>query len=267
MFGRRRSPAARPSQTDTTTPLSVRGLTVAYRQQPVLMDVDYDAPPGGLVAVCGPNGAGKSTFINAIMGLAPTLTGEITSFGQPVARRRRQIAFVPQRQSVDWDFPASALDVVTMGLYPHIGLGRPVRARHRDAARACLAQVGLADLADRQIGQLSGGQQQRIFLARALAQDADIYLLDEPMAGVDATTERTIADVMADLAHHGRTVLAVHHDLQTVPDYFRACLLLNVVVVAAGELATTFTRANLAATYGGRLDSVALAAVAERAAA
>ncbi|NNG03623.1 MAG: ABC transporter ATP-binding protein [Inquilinus sp.] len=234
-------------------PLSVRGLTVAYHHKPVLWDVDYSAPAGGPIAIVGPNGAGKSTFIRAVLGLVPRLSGEVRVFGRPVERQRRAIGYVPQRSSVDWDFPASALDVVAMGLYGRIGWLRPVRNRHREQALAHLDQVGMAEFAGRQIGQLSGGQQQRVFLARALAQDARLYFMDEPFAGVDAATERAIAKVLAELDRQGRTVVCVHHDLQTAPDYFRHVLLLNGRVVAAGPMETTFTVANLQVAYGGLL--------------
>ena len=250
--------AARPA--DSESPLSVRGLTVAYHHKPVLWDIDYQAPAGGPIAIIGPNGAGKSTFIRAVLGLVPRVAGDVRVFGRPVERQRRAIGYVPQRSSVDWDFPASALDVVGMGLYGRIGWLRPVRRHHREQALAHLDRVGMADFAGRQIGQLSGGQQQRVFLARALAQDARIYFMDEPFAGVDAATERAIAAVLAELDRQGRTIICVHHDLQSAPDYFRHVLLLNGRVVAAGPMATAFTEANLQSAYGGRLAGAELAA-------
>ncbi|MEO3434301.1 ABC transporter ATP-binding protein [Inquilinus sp. CAU 1745] len=234
-------------------PLSVSGLTVAYHRKPVLWNVDFTAPSSGLVAIVGPNGAGKSTFIKAVLGLVPRLSGEVRTFGKPVSRQRRRIGYVPQRSSVDWDFPASALDVVAMGLYGRIGWCLPVRRRHKEEARDWLDQVGMADLADRQIGQLSGGQQQRVFLARALAQRADLYFMDEPLAGVDAATEKTVIDVLRRLDSEGKTVVCVHHDLQTAPDYFQHVLVLNVRAVAAGPMAEAFTRDALQTAYGGRL--------------
>ncbi|MBL0922457.1 MAG: metal ABC transporter ATP-binding protein [Phycisphaerales bacterium] len=235
------------------SPLSVHALTVAYHRKPVIWDIDYDAPSNALVAIVGPNGAGKSTLIKACLGLAPVAAGRVEFWGEPLRQRRRRIAYVPQRESVDWDFPVSALDVVCMGRYAMIGWCRPVSRRHRDAARERLAQVGIADLADRQISQLSGGQQQRVFLARALAQEADLYLMDEPFAGVDAATERAIVETLRELKHAGKAVLCVHHDLQTVAEYFDEALLLNMRVVAAGPVAKVFTRENLQRTYGGRL--------------
>ncbi|MCA9310805.1 MAG: metal ABC transporter ATP-binding protein [Phycisphaerales bacterium] len=236
------------------SPLSIHDMTVAYDRRPVLWDVDYEAPAGGrLIAIVGPNGAGKSTLIKACLGLIPTASGRIEIFGRTYRSQRSIVGYVPQRETVDWDFPVSALDVVAMGRYRHIGWCRPVSRRHREVARACLAQVGLADLGGRQIRQLSGGQQQRVFLARALAQDAKLYFMDEPFAGVDAATERAILRVLRDLRDEGRTVICVHHDLQTVAEYFDEVVLLNMRVVASGPLSTTFTQENLVKTYGGRL--------------
>jgi manganese/zinc/iron transport system ATP- binding protein len=236
-----------------SNPLSVHSMTVAYHRKPVLWDVDYDAPDRSLIAVVGPNGAGKSTFIKACLGLLPLVSGTVEIYGRPVRKQRRLVGYVPQRSSVDWDFPVSALEVVAMGRYGMIGWCRPVSRRHREAALACLDEVGLADLAGRQISQLSGGQQQRVFLARALAQEAKLYFMDEPFAGVDAATEKAIVDVLRRLNREGRTVICVHHDLQTVPEYFEHVLLLNTRVVAAGPVGQVFTGANLQATYGGRL--------------
>jgi len=234
-------------------PLSVHDVTVAYHRKPALWDIDFDAPEGRLTAIVGPNGAGKSTLIKAAMGLIPLVAGRIEIFGKPVRAQRRLVGYVPQRGSVDWDFPVSALDVVCMGLYRAIGWCRPVTRTHKAAALACLERVGMADFAHRQISQLSGGQQQRVFLARALAQDARLYFMDEPFAGVDAATERAIVDVLRTLRDDGRTVICVHHDLQTVPDYFDHVLLLNMRIVAQGPVSRVFTQANLQKTYGGRL--------------
>ena len=238
---------------EATSPLSIHDLTVAYNRKPVLWDVEYEAPDRALIAIVGPNGAGKSTLIKAVLGLVPAASGLVEVYGRPVARQRHLIGYVPQRGSVDWDFPVSALEVVAMGLYGRIGWLRPVARRHREIARACLDQVGMADYAERQISQLSGGQQQRVFLARALAQEARLYFMDEPFAGVDAATETAIVDVLRRLRNEGRTVVVVHHDLQTVPEYFEHVLLLNARVVAAGPVALAFTADNLRRTYGGRL--------------
>jgi manganese/zinc/iron transport system ATP- binding protein len=233
--------------------LDVHDLTVAYHRKPVLWDVDWSLDRAALVAVVGPNGAGKSTLIKAILGLVPTTSGAVRVFGQPVDRVRRRIGYVPQRETVDWDFPVSVLDVVLMGTYGRLGWFRRPGRSQREWALACLADVGLSDFANRQIGQLSGGQQQRTFIARALAQRADIYFMDEPMAGVDAATERLVIRVLERLRGEGKTVIAVHHDLRTVAEYFDRVVLLNMRLIANGPTATTFTPDNLRRTYGARL--------------
>ena len=247
---------------EASAPLAVRGLTVAYHGKPVLWDVDYVQPQGALAAIVGPNGAGKTTFIKAVLGLVPKLAGSVHVYGASIDRNRRRIGYVPQRSSVDWDFPASAEDVVAMGLYGQIGWLRPVRAKHRRMARDYLDRVGMADYADRQIGQLSGGQQQRVFLARALAEDADLYLMDEPFAGVDAASERAIVEVLHALQASGKTAIVVHHDLQTVSEYFDHVLVMNLRRIAAGPLETAFTEEALQKAYGGRLAPSELAAIA-----
>lgn len=234
-------------------PLSIYDLTVAYHRKPVLWDISIDFPPGQLIGVVGPNGAGKSTLIKAAMDLIPRASGEIRVFGKPYRKNRHRVGYVPQRESVDWDFPADALDVVTMGLYGQIGWCLPVRRKHRKRAAEALHRVGLDDFAHRQISQLSGGQQQRTFLARALVQDADLYLMDEPFAAVDAATEQAIIEILQEMKNRGKTVLVIHHDLQTVADYFDYVVLLNMRVVAHGPIETTFTQENLQKTYGGRL--------------
>lgn len=243
-------------------PIEVHDLTVAYQHRPVLWDIDLRFPQGELIGVVGPNGAGKSTLIKAIMGLVPLASGHVKIFGQSSRRALSAVAYVPQRESVDWDFPTTALDVVLMGRYGQLSLfGRP-RKRDREIAQQSLAKVGMADYAHRQISQLSGGQQQRVFLARALAQQTQVYLMDEPFAGVDATTEKAIVTLLRELRAQGSTVVVVHHDLHSVPEYFDSVLLLNLRAVAFGPVATTFTSENLNATYGGRLHL--LTEVAER---
>lgn len=242
------------------SPLSVTGLSVAYHRQLVLRDVTWSAPASGLIAVVGPNGAGKSTFLKAVLGLVPSLSGMVEVFGRAFASQRALVGYVPQRESVDWDFPVNALDVVTMGRYGLIGWGRRITGAHRRAAMEALDRVGLADLAKRQIGQLSGGQQQRVFLARALAQEARIYFMDEPLAGVDAATEQAILAVLRDLDAQGRTVICVHHDLQTVAATFDHVLMLNGGVVAAGPVAEALTDANLRLAYGQRAAGLSLLA-------
>ena len=236
-----------------TPAASLRDLTVAYRDTPVLWDVDLDFPAGSLTAIIGPNGAGKSTLIKAAMGLVPIAAGSVTIFDRPYAEQRDLVGYVPQRGSVDWDFPTNALDVVIMGTYGRLGwIRRPGKAQ-REIAMHCLEQLGMADYANRQISQLSGGQQQRVFLARALAQDAELYFMDEPFVGVDATTERAIVDLLRDLRARGKTVVCVHHDLESAPDYFDWLVLLNVRVIASGPFRETFTPDNLANAYGGRM--------------
>ena len=239
--------------------LQVGGLTVAYGEKPVVFSVDMSVAQGTMTAIVGPNGAGKSTLLKAVLGLVKPLSGEVRLFGLPLSRARDRVAYVPQRASVDWDFPARVIDVVLMGLHRELGLLRRVRPAHLDRARACLARVGMEDFATRQIGQLSGGQQQRVFLARALAQSADLYLLDEPFAGVDAAPEKAIIAVLKDLRAEGRTIVAVHHDLSTIRAYFEHMFLINMRAIAAGPVAEVFTAANLQRAYGGRLGEAQVA--------
>jgi manganese/zinc/iron transport system ATP- binding protein len=233
--------------------LDVHDVTVAYHRRPVLWDVDWTLTEPALVGIVGPNGAGKSTLLKAILGLVPLTSGKVTMFGQPLDRVRNRVAYVPQRESVDWDFPVSVLDVVLMGTYGRLGWLRRPGAAEKKLAAACLDQVGLADYSSRQIGQLSGGQQQRTFLARALAQEADLYFLDEPFAGIDAASEQSILDLLRRLRGQGKTVCVVHHDLRAVPSYFDHVLLLNVRLLASGPTGDVFTEDNLRKTYGGRL--------------
>lgn len=233
--------------------VEVADLTVAYRDRPVLWDVDVEVPVGVLMAVVGPNGAGKTTLLKAILGLVRPAAGSVRIFGQPIKAVRHLVGYVPQHREVDWDFPTNVLDVVMMGRYGHLGWFRRPGPQERAMALAALEQVGMRELADRQISQLSGGQQQRVFLARALVQDAQIYLMDEPFAGVDALTERAILNIMRSLRARGKTVVVVHHDLQTVREYFDWVLLLNVRRVACGPVAEVFTEENLRQTYGGRV--------------
>ncbi|MEW6443525.1 MAG: metal ABC transporter ATP-binding protein [bacterium] len=233
--------------------IEVEDLTVAYQEKPVLWDVDLEVPPGVLLAVVGPNGAGKTTLIRAVMDLVKPVAGHIRVFGRPYAEQRRRVGYVPQRNSVDWDFPTSVLDVVMMGRYGALGWLRRPGAAERGRALEALAKVGMSELVQRQIRQLSGGQQQRVFLARALVQDADIYLMDEPFQGVDATTERAIVGLLQELRGSGKTVVVVHHDLQTVREYFDWVTLLNVRRIASGPVREVFTEHNLRLAYGGRV--------------
>lgn len=233
--------------------LSVDDLTVAYHSKPAIWDIDLEVPEGVLMGIVGPNGAGKSTLIKAVLNLIPRAAGTVTFYGRPYEQARSLVGYVPQRGSVDWDFPTSALDVVMMGLYGKLGWFRRPGRKERELAMNALDQVGLADFSDRQISQLSGGQQQRAFLARALVQDARIYFMDEPFAAVDAVTERAIVDILRELERRGKTVLVVHHDLQTVEEYFDWLTLLNVEVIATGITTAVFTPENLQKTYGGRI--------------
>ncbi len=235
------------------SPFAVREMTVSYGATPAVFSVDMTARSGAMTAIVGPNGAGKSTLLKAALGIVKPLSGQTRIFGHSVAKVRDKIAYVPQRASVDWDFPTRVIDVVLMGLYPRLGLLGRLRGAHKSQAMKSLDRVGMADFAQRQIGQLSGGQQQRVFLARALAQDAEVFLLDEPFAGVDAATEKAIISVLKDLRDAGKSIIAVHHDLATVAEYFDDVFLLNRRAVAEGSVETTFTDANLALAYGGRL--------------
>ena len=237
--------------------IEVNDLTVAYGEHPVLWDIDLTVPAGVLLAIVGPNGAGKTTLIKAILGLVRPAAGEILIHGRPYVEQRRLVGYVPQRGSVDWDFPTTVLDVVMMGRYGSLGwFRRPGRAE-RELAIEALVKVGMEQFADRQISQLSGGQQQRVFLARALAQDARVYFMDEPFQGVDATTERAIVSLLQSLRDGGRTVVVVHHDLQSVPEYFDWAMLLNVRRIAVGPVSEVFNDRNLRLTYGGRVPFVA----------
>lgn len=235
------------------SPMTIQGMTVSYGEKPAIFSIDFTVPAESMVAIIGPNGAGKSTLIKAALGIAPRLSGKVSVFGEALEKARHRIAYVPQRASVDWDFPARVIDVVMMGLYREMGMIRFASRKHKEKAIECLDRVAMADFAHRQIGQLSGGQQQRVFLARALAQNADLYLLDEPFAGVDAATERAIVSVLKDLKSEKKTVICVHHDLSTVTDYFDHVLFINVRKIADGPVDTTFTAENLQSTYGGRL--------------
>lgn len=245
--------STRNAKSETPIPLEIHDLTVAYHKRPVLWGVDVEVPAGQLVGVIGPNGAGKSTLIKAAMGLLPVSSGWVKVFGQPVKDNLRRVGYVPQRESVDWDFPVSVMDVVLMGRYGHLGLFKRPRKEDREVARECLEKVKMLPYADRQISNLSGGQQQRVFLARALAQESDLYFMDEPFAGVDAATEAAIVTILQELKDQGKTLLVVHHDLPTAKTYFDSLLLLNMRVVAFGPTEEVFNYDLLQSTYGGRL--------------
>ncbi len=234
-------------------PLEIHDLTVSYDRKPVLYGIDVTVEPGTLLGVVGPNGAGKTTLIKTIMGIVPANGGWVKVFGQPFDKAVTRVGYVPQRESVDWDFPVSVMDVVLMGRYGHAGLLRRISKRDHEIARDCLEKVNMAPFASRQIGNLSGGQQQRVFLARALAQESDLYLMDEPFAGVDAATETAIVELLRELKDRGKTILVVHHDLATAREYFDKLLLLNMRVVAYGDMDEVFNADLLQKTYGGRL--------------
>ncbi len=237
----------------TQPALKVKDLAAAYRKNKVLENVNFEVGIGTLTGVVGPNGAGKSTLIKTLLDLHPILLGEREFYGLPFKKVKNKIGYVPQRGSVDWDFPTNALDVVTMGLYGRIGwLKRPNR-EDKEKAYESLRKMGMENFADRQISELSGGQQQRVFLARALVQDAEFYFMDEPLAGVDAATERAIMKILQELQARGKTVMVVHHDLQTVEDYFDHVLLLNKAVIHYGKTNTVFTSDHIAETYGGSI--------------
>ncbi len=240
----------RNSQQDA---MEAQAVTVAYQSTIVLRDISFRTPSGTLTAIIGPNGAGKSTLLKAALGLVKLESGSFRFFGDQRKPGGGQVAYIPQRTSVDWDFPITALEVVCMGLYAQIGWFRPVQKSHRNAAREALQKVGIEQLADRQISQLSGGQQQRVFLARALVQNARLYLMDEPLAGVDAATEQMMMNAFRELRDHGCAAMVVHHDLQTVEKYFDRVLLLNQTVIAEGPASETFERQNLQAAFGGQL--------------
>lgn len=233
--------------------LDIHDVTVAYHRRPVLWDLDLTLHEPCLLGLVGPNGAGKSTLIKTALDLVPRVSGSVHFFGQELRSVRHRIGYVPQRESVDWDFPVNVLDVVLMGTYGRLGWFRWPGAKEKARARECLSLVGMLDLEHQQIGQLSGGQQQRTFLARALAQDADLYFMDEPFAGVDAATEQAIFAILGDLRDRGKTVIVVHHDLRSASQFFDQIALLNVRLVAHGPTSTTLTEDNLRKTYGGRL--------------
>lgn len=233
--------------------LEAHDLCASYRRRPVLHGVDVALPKGVLVGLLGPNGAGKSSFLKAVMGELKPDSGWVKLFGEPVSRARHRVAYVPQRESVDWDFPVTVADVAMMGTYGGLAWWRRAGAHERGRAMEALDRVGMASFARQPIGELSGGQQQRVFLARALAQDSELLLMDEPFAGVDAATEESIVDVLRELRSAGRTVLVVHHDLQTARRYFDLLMILNLRVVAFGATEEVLTSGNLDAAYGGRL--------------
>lgn len=240
--------------------INVEQLSVNYDKTSVLWDVHCAIPQGKMVGVIGPNGAGKSTFLKALLGMVRPLSGKVEFFGEPLKKVQQRVAYVPQRSSVDWDFPISAFEVVLMGRYGRLGYLKWPKTADKEAARRALDMVGMLSFADRQISQLSGGQQQRIFIARALLQDADLYLMDEPFAGVDMATERALISLMDGLKKQGKTLLVVHHDLTTVDTYFDWVVMLNTCLIASGPVAEVYHQQAILNTYGrgsALLDEVA----------
>ena len=231
--------------------IKVHDLTVAYNQKPVLWDIDLSVPKGSLCAIVGPNGAGKSTLLKAILGLIKPISGGVDFPGIGFEKKTHKVAYVPQSSSVDWDFPATVLDIVMMGRYGHLGWFKRAGKNEKEMALQKLTEVGMEKYSHRQISELSGGQQQRVFLARSLVQEAEIYFMDEPLKGVDAQTEQVIISLLKRLRDEGKTVVVVHHDLRTVKTYFDRVILINLKVIAQGEVESVFTEENIAKTYGG----------------
>ena len=237
--------------------VELHDITVTYHKKPVLWDIDLTLPSGSIIGIIGPNGAGKSTMIKAMMGLIDLSSGYVKMFNKTLDQVRSRVSYVPQKESVDWDFPASVIDVVLMGRYGKLGLFTRPRKADKEVAMECLRRVDMDGYANRQISQLSGGQQQRVFLARALAQEADLYFMDEPFAGVDAATEKAIVNLMKTMSKQGKTVVVVHHDLQSAREYFDWAVLLNLRLIASGPAHAVLTTALLQETYGGKLTLLA----------
>ena len=233
--------------------LEVHDLTISYNKKPAIWDIDFMIPEGKLVGIIGPNGAGKSTLIKSMMHLIPHDSGYVKLFGKELNEVRDRVAYVPQRGSVDWDFPASVMDVVMMGRYGKRGIFGKLGKKDKEIAMACLEKVGMHQYINRQISQLSGGQQQRVFIARSLAQEADLYFMDEPFAGIDATTEQTIFELLLNMRSEGKTILVVHHDLQSAYEYFDWIILINTQLIASGPKEEIFVPEYLQKTYGGKL--------------
>jgi manganese/zinc/iron transport system ATP- binding protein len=233
--------------------IELHDLSVSYDKKPVLWGVDFSLPSGKLIGIVGPNGAGKSTLLKSMMGLIPLSSGYIHFFGKSLDEARTRVSYVPQRESVDWDFPTSVSDVVMMGRFPKMGLLKRPSAHDKAVVAECIEKVGLTDFRSRQIAELSGGQQQRVFIARALAQEADVYLMDEPFAGVDAATEKTLLSLMQAIAAEGKTIIVVHHDLHSVARYFEWIILLNMRLVASGPAQEVLNSDLLQEAYGGKL--------------
>ena len=236
-----------------TSIISVKGLSVSYERKRVLTNIYLEVEGGKIHGVVGPNGAGKSTLFKAILGLIYTNTGQILINGHDITEERKRVVYVPQKTDVDWTFPATVFDIVMMGRYPNKKIFQRLNDKDKKLTMDALEEVGMTTFKDRQIGELSGGQQQRVFLARALCQQADVFLLDEPFVGVDMTTEEHIIKILKRLASENKTLLVVHHDLSTVDTYFDNVILLNQRMIAYGPTEDTFTKENIAKAYGGQL--------------
>ncbi|MGM0440544.1 MAG: metal ABC transporter ATP-binding protein [Chlamydiota bacterium] len=239
--------------TSEFSPLEVRDLTISYHNKPVIWDIDFQIPRGKAVAIVGPNGAGKTTLLKGVMKLLPLASGHVSVYGKTLEEARSQVAYVPQRGEVDWDFPTDVLDVVLMGRYGHSHFWRTISSKDQALAYQALHEVGMEAYAKRQISQLSGGQQQRVFIARALVQQSSLYLMDEPFAGVDASTERAIVKLFKKLKERGDTVVCVHHDLHKIKDYFDWIILMNMQLIASGPTEEVFTLDNINAAYGDQM--------------
>jgi len=239
-------------QTDSTIPLSVRGLTIRYGQkaEPVVQELDYDTPAGQMIAVMGPNGAGKSSVIKGALGLVSAQYAALTFFGVSLDKARSRVSYMAQRQDIDWSFPISVLDVVLMGLSSQLGFFGRVRARHKEMAENALRLVHMQDFRASPVGTLSGGQQQRVFLARALVQNPELYILDEPLSGIDLKAQEIILETLIAEKHKGKTILCVHHDLHSAPHYFDSGLLINRTAIASGPIGDVLTQKNLDEAYG-----------------
>ncbi len=241
------------SKRNSVPAIHVEDMTMSYREQPVLWDLDLDIPQGVMLAIVGPNGAGKSTLIKGIMDLLPRLSGQIDIFGMPLSKVRKEIAYVPQIGEVNWDFPTTVFDVVQMGRYPDLGLFKRLRKDDKKKAEEALEIMGLHDMKNRQISELSGGQRQRAFLARALCQEAKLYILDEPLQGVDKKTEKLIMEQLFKLKEEGKTIVVVHHELNTVKEYFDHVVIINKILVSAGPVDEVFTEENINKAYGSKV--------------
>ena len=234
--------------------IEIKGLSVSYDRKMALTNIYLSIEKGNIYGVLGANGAGKSTLFKAILGLIEVNTGQVVVDGDVIKNKRKEVVYVPQKSDLDWQFPATVYDVVLMGRYPHKRFFERMNQYDKNLAMQSLEDMGIANLKNRQIGELSGGQQQRVFIARALCQEASIFLLDEPFVGIDITTEEKILIQLKKLSPEGKTILVIHHDLSTVREYFDKVILLNQRLVAIGDTETTFIDENIAKAFGGQLN-------------